>query len=214
MANNYVKSLKNFTYIQDELYLTIDGNESSTYTYAQIIKLGIKDEEWVSRSVALSMECSLSVAAIFRPFRNVLPYAQFIGRILRYIPEGEDVNDNIGEIISHHALGIDELWETYKVEIQESEIIKHLSGINYLDSFDSDDEKAGGSHDTSVGKATDINHGILKEDIYLTTELIKKSKQAQEDFDKKVEELVKLLQISKEQLKCPPMSRHKKANLS
>lgn len=31
----------------------------------------------------------LSVAAIFRPFRSLLPYEQFIGRILRAIPENE-----------------------------------------------------------------------------------------------------------------------------
>ena len=29
----------------------------------------------------------LSIAAIFRPFRSELPYEQFIGRVLRVIPE-------------------------------------------------------------------------------------------------------------------------------
>lgn len=173
MANNYVKSLRNNTYIPDKLYFTIEDDLSKKYTVEQLLEQGIKDEDYVSRSVAYSEECSkkvvdasikllenklrdnnpiphkiiavacsikhaeqikklyeecrysatiihsklsndeiekaksdinnnrvrvvinvamlgegydhpyLSVAAIFRPFRNALPYEQFVGRILK-----------------------------------------------------------------------------------------------------------------------------------
>ena len=45
----------------------------------------------------------LSVAAIFKPFRSLLPYEQFIGRILRAIPENETKkeSDNIGSVVAN-----------------------------------------------------------------------------------------------------------------
>ena len=60
----------------------------------------------------------LSIAAIFRPFRNELPYEQFIGRVLRAIPEDEvqKTEDNIADVVSHQELELEELWEAYKVE--------------------------------------------------------------------------------------------------
>lgn len=291
MANNYVKSLRNFSYIPETLYLTIDGNENCRYTYEQILNLGIRDEDWISKSVALSRTCSesvvlesikklneklegskiphkiiavacniehaklikelyetegyptallhsgmtqeeqksqkmliktnkvkvvvnvamlgegydhkyFSVAAIFRPFRSALPYAQFIGRILRYIPEGERPNDNIGDIISHHALGIDDLWETYKVEIQESEIIKYLSMIG--EECESTRENTGVVQDhynNDVGIASESESGRLTEDVYLTTELIAKNDKAEKESEKKIDELIRLLKITREQAK-------------
>lgn len=61
MANGYVKSLENFTYIPEKLYLTIDNDDSKKYSIEELYKMGIKDEDWVSRSVAYSIECSNSV---------------------------------------------------------------------------------------------------------------------------------------------------------
>jgi len=61
MANGYVKSLERFKYVPDELYLTIDGNDDKKYTVEEIYEMGLKDEEWVSRSVAYSLECSEKV---------------------------------------------------------------------------------------------------------------------------------------------------------
>ncbi|MFM9745600.1 helicase-related protein, partial [Streptomyces brasiliscabiei] len=53
-----------------------------------------------------------SVAAIFRPFRSPLPYEQFVGRILRIIPEG-NVSDNIGSVVAHKFLYLNKLWNYY-----------------------------------------------------------------------------------------------------
>lgn len=205
--------------------MTIDKDESKKYTVEELLELGLRDEDWISRSVAFSRKCServvkesiklldnkrrdgskvphkiiavacsidhaeqikqlyiensykaevfhsrktseeqkkikqdienhrldviihvamlgegydhpyLSVAAIFRPFRNELPYEQFIGRVLRTIPEVEvqKTDDNIADVVSHRNLQLSDLWEKYKIELQESEVIKHLQDKNLLD---------------------------------------------------------------------------------
>lgn len=76
----------------------------------------------------------LSVAAIFRPFRHLMPYVQFVGRIMRVIRQnapGDPVNR--GYVISHVGLNVDRWWDE-------------------LRSFDEDDEEffselAIGEHD-------------------------------------------------------------------
>ena len=295
MAKGYVKSLEKFTYVPDKLYLTIDENDNKKYTVEEIYEMGLKDEEWVSRSVAYSLECSekvvdesikkleekldnnkkiphkiiavacsinhandikmlyeskgypcaivhskmtneekeknlkdienhrvkvvinvamlgegydhpyLSVAAIFRPFRSALPYAQFIGRILRKIPDDEVTSlDNIGQVISHQFLYLDELWEYYKNQIQESEVIKHLSEdeelANIIDEY-SFEENGQRKYDKSIGKAEEVGVGSLVRDVYLETELIKKRKKEIEKEKQKLEKLKQILNISEEKAK-------------
>lgn len=58
---------------------------------------------------------NISVAAIFRPFRTLSPYAQFIGRALRKIQGNDliDSIDNVAHVIYHKELGLDDLWEYY-----------------------------------------------------------------------------------------------------
>lgn len=58
---------------------------------------------------------NISVAAIFRPFRSLTPYAQFIGRALRKIQENNPIDsiDNLAHIIYHKELGLEELWAYY-----------------------------------------------------------------------------------------------------
>ncbi|MED4569648.1 DEAD/DEAH box helicase family protein [Brevibacillus agri] len=56
---------------------------------------------------------NISIAAIFRPFRTLPPYAQFIGRALRKIPDANDAIDNIAHVIYHKELDLDELWAFY-----------------------------------------------------------------------------------------------------
>lgn len=296
MANEYVKSLENLTYIPGELHLTIDEDLTRTYTVEEIYELELKDEEWVSRSVAYSRECSekvvnesikllenklsnnnsiphkiiavacsikhaeeiaelyemkgfktalvhskletnlkesvmkdiennrvqvvvnvsmlgegfdhpyLSIAAIFRPFRHSLPYAQFIGRILRVIPKIGDIktDDNIGQIVSHEHLGLKELWDYYKQEIQESEIIKALKEFDDEYDLDEDEDVDSDSsgtklQDRSIGKATERGHGILVGETYLDTELIKKRKAEQKIREDKIKQLQELLKVNREQ---------------
>ncbi|MGE0490541.1 MAG: DEAD/DEAH box helicase [Vulcanimicrobiota bacterium] len=55
---------------------------------------------------------NLSVAAIFRPFRHIVPYIQFIGRVMRVIKEAQPGHpDNRAYVISHLGLNVDRWWE-------------------------------------------------------------------------------------------------------
>ena len=50
----------------------------------------------------------LSVAAIFRPFRTLPPYVQFVGRIMRVIVQNDPKHpDNYGHVVTHIGLNID-----------------------------------------------------------------------------------------------------------
>jgi len=54
----------------------------------------------------------LSVASIFRPFRHLMPYVQFVGRIMRVIRQnaaGDPVNR--GFVVSHVGLNVDRWWD-------------------------------------------------------------------------------------------------------
>lgn len=217
MQQNIVKSLENFKLLPQKLFLTIDNDEDKKYTIEELKALGIKDDNYIARSVALSKECNeqiidesikalnlkrsgssvphkiiavacsiehakmiqrmyqerefkthlihskmekaekqailsdvennrcdvivhvamlgegydhiyLSVAAIFRPFKSLAPYSQFIGRILRYIdgPQATIPSDNIGTVIAHRDLGLDPLWKEYQKELKISEVISKV----------------------------------------------------------------------------------------
>lgn len=290
MAKGYVKSLENVKYIPEKLFLTLDNNTDEKYTIDQIKEMNLRDDEWISRSVAYSDECKervvqksielleqkltgtnvphkiiavaptiaeaekinemyvysgyqsviihneldpekrekafndiknhrvkvvvnvsmlgegydhayLSIAAIFRAFRSPLPYAQFIGRILRAIPENkvQKPSDNIGNIIAHKHLGLEELWEYYKKEIQESEVIKSLDeediDSRFEDESGNDIDKKRGKEDLSVGNVTEEGIARLTRDPYLETELLKKHRQIEEERIEKIRKLQETLHI-------------------
>jgi DNA repair protein RadD len=57
----------------------------------------------------------LSVAAIFRPFRSLAPYVQFVGRILRVVVQGDPMHpDNRGHIVTHIGMNLDEQLKEFK----------------------------------------------------------------------------------------------------
>jgi hypothetical protein len=57
----------------------------------------------------------LSVAAIFRPFRTLSPYIQFVGRILRVVVQNDSTHpDNYGHIVTHVGLNLDEQLKSFK----------------------------------------------------------------------------------------------------
>ena len=58
----------------------------------------------------------LSVAAIFRPFRSLAPYIQFVGRILRVVVQNESTHpDNYGHIVTHVGMNLDDLLKQFKL---------------------------------------------------------------------------------------------------
>ena len=57
----------------------------------------------------------LSVAAIFRPFRSLAPYIQFVGRIMRVIVQNDPTHpDNIGHIVTHLGMNLDQRLKEFK----------------------------------------------------------------------------------------------------
>jgi DNA repair protein RadD len=57
----------------------------------------------------------LSVAAVFRPFRSLAPYIQFVGRVMRVVMQNQpDHPDNQGFVISHVGLNNDARWAEFR----------------------------------------------------------------------------------------------------
>lgn len=57
----------------------------------------------------------LSVAAIFRPFRSLAPYVQFVGRIMRVIVQNDPTHpDNVGHIVTHLGMNLDARLQEFK----------------------------------------------------------------------------------------------------
>lgn len=68
----------------------------------------------------------LSVASIFRPFRSLSPYIQFVGRIMRVNVEGEpDHPDNHGYVVSHIGLNNDAQWDDFReLDLADQELFR------------------------------------------------------------------------------------------
>ncbi|OYP41965.1 superfamily II DNA or RNA helicase [Lachnotalea glycerini] len=284
MSNGYVKSLEKFDYIPENPQFTID-DDGQLYSLEDVLQ--IKDEEWVSRSVALSDECKkrivdesvkllrkkrsgtrvphkiiaaapsindakkitamynevgvraiaiyndmpnreqafleidnhrvdavvnvsmmgegydhkyLSIAAIFRAFRSLLPYEQFIGRILRAIPEDEIARetDNIGSVVAHELLFLNDLWNYYKEQIQESDFIKELRDIDLEDDGDYIKDKETGKL-IEFGEVIESGNGSLKHEVYMDGRYLQEAERIRKERERKKKELIKLLEISDEQ---------------
>ena len=68
---------------------------------------------------------TISIAAIFRPFRSTAPYAQFVGRAIRALPDGNEV-DNIAHVVTHTGLNQAERWDYFKHEVDEAAILADI----------------------------------------------------------------------------------------
>ena len=70
----------------------------------------------------------LSVAAIFRPFRSLGPYLQFVGRAMRVVVQNDPRHpDNYGYIVTHAGMNLDTLLTDFR-EI-EREDQQFLAGL-------------------------------------------------------------------------------------
>jgi DNA repair protein RadD len=67
----------------------------------------------------------ISIAAIFRPFRSHLPFVQFVGRALRRI-DGASPEVNTAVVVSHVGLNVKWLWEYYREEMIEADVLAKL----------------------------------------------------------------------------------------
>ena len=55
----------------------------------------------------------LSVAAVFRPYRSLSPYIQFVGRVMRTFGEAR-TNGRQGIVVSHVGLNIEQHWDDFR----------------------------------------------------------------------------------------------------
>jgi DNA repair protein RadD len=67
----------------------------------------------------------LSVAAVFRPFRSLAPYIQFIGRVMRVVMQNSPEHpDNQGYVISHVGLNNEERWSEFReLDLEDQQLI-------------------------------------------------------------------------------------------
>jgi hypothetical protein len=57
----------------------------------------------------------LSVAAVFRPFRTLSPYVQFIGRVMRVMTQNSPLSpENRGIVVTHVGLNTDRHWDQFR----------------------------------------------------------------------------------------------------
>jgi excisionase family DNA binding protein len=83
----------------------------------------------------------LSVAAIFRPFRSLSPYIQFVGRVMRVVVHDvPDHPDNQGFIVSHVGLNNDERWDEFReLDFDDQELLQRwLAGDADVENGDGD----------------------------------------------------------------------------
>lgn len=68
----------------------------------------------------------LSVAAVFRPFRSLAPYIQFVGRVMRVVVQNQPEHpDNQGFIISHVGLNNDARWEEFReLDLEDQQLLR------------------------------------------------------------------------------------------
>ncbi|MBV9864208.1 MAG: DEAD/DEAH box helicase family protein [Abitibacteriaceae bacterium] len=89
--------------------------------YDCIIHVGILGEGYDNPNI--------SIAAIFRPYRSLSPYAQFVGRAMRWIRGGKTVEDNLAHVVSHVGLNLNFLWEYFKHESRDAAVLSYLDQL-------------------------------------------------------------------------------------
>lgn len=87
----------------------------------------------------------LSVAAIFRPFRSLSPFIQFIGRVMRVVVQNEPEHpDNQGFIVSHVGLNNDARWDEFRDLDLEDQLLLHGWVVGEEVEDDPEADEAGG----------------------------------------------------------------------
>jgi superfamily II DNA or RNA helicase len=112
--------------------------------YDVIVHVGILGEGYDNENI--------SIAAIFRPYRSTLPYAQFVGRAIRHISDG-DADDNIAHVVDHVGLDLDEQWDYFKREEEQAEILGDLEDVD--DGTGDGGDGDGGERDENRAEVTD-----------------------------------------------------------
>lgn len=107
----------------------------------------------------------LAVAAIFRPFRSLSPYVQFVGRIMRVMFQDDAANPaNHGYVVSHVGLNNDQNWKDFReFDLEDQQIFRE-----WLESKD------GGTEGGGSGVPRRFDEGMVVHD-EIITDFIKQS---------------------------------------
>ena len=98
----------------------------------------------------------LSIAAVFRPFRSLAPYIQFVGRVMRVVVQNEpDHPDNQAFVVSHVGLNNEARWNEFReLDLDDQELVQSwLQG-----------EPEGEDGGTGEGHARRFDDGLLVND--------------------------------------------------
>ncbi|SEB27501.1 DEAD/DEAH box helicase [Paenibacillus sp. 276b] len=152
---------------------------------------------------------NISIAAIFRPFRSFPPYAQFIGRALRKLADGDNAIDNIAHVVYHTELGLDELWTFYTGQKTKAERKKVLE-LEYY-------REQGNKQDRGIGEVSTHGEVVINSREFLTDGIssiyqdqILESIQAQETKIQKVADLMKAAGHSEDEVNDYKLSQKRK----
>jgi len=128
---------------QDERDRRIEDFDNGDYDV--IVHVGILGEGYDNPNI--------SIAAIFRPYRSTLPFAQFVGRAIRHISGGSS-DDNIAHVVDHVGLDLDERWDYFKREEEQARILRDLDDVG---------EEAGEGHDRETGDRNEQRGEVTSE---------------------------------------------------
>ncbi|HJP93589.1 MAG TPA: DEAD/DEAH box helicase family protein [Pyrinomonadaceae bacterium] len=88
----------------------------------------------------------LSVAAVFRPFRSLSPYVQFVGRIMRVMFQDDPINPaNHGYVVSHVGLNNDSNWRDFReFDLEDQQVFRDWLEAKPSET-EGDETKSGGN---------------------------------------------------------------------
>lgn len=88
----------------------------------------------------------LGVAAVFRPFRSLSPYVQFVGRIMRVMFQDDPSNPaNHGYVVSHVGLNNDANWKDFReFDLEDQQVFREWLEAKDTRSLEGDAGDGGG----------------------------------------------------------------------
>lgn len=112
----------------------------------------------------------LSVAAVFRPFRSLSPYVQFVGRIMRVMIQDDPGNPaNHGYVVSHVGLNNDANWRDFReFDLEDQQVFRDWLE-SQVETINGDGSGEGG------GRPRRFDEGMLVHDEIVTEDFIKQS---------------------------------------
>lgn len=106
----------------------------------------------------------LSVAAVFRPYRSLSPYVQFVGRIMRVMfPDDASNSANHGYVISHVGLNNDANWRDFReFDLEDQQVFRDWLESQVDEPVTADGE--GGGHPRRFDEGMEVHDEIISED--------------------------------------------------